>query len=386
MTRKFEIADVLSMLGIWGLLGFLAWYLGGIPVLARELPLFFSGHLSAIRNGNESFPLMMGVLAGVAFINIPVAFVAAWIVEKALGEARNEEEGGEIPWSPFTSLFVINFLEEVFARWLPLGLLGMLPLLGSTGGFYTLALVFNVAWAYVHVYNYQRKRDRHWLRVLPQFLGGLTLIFAFAKFGFFPTLLCHVTYNAVVFSQEREQELNWVDAAIVVVNLVFALVAYSLMQHPLADIGQWFQTRPVFELDGWGFWDYLKVVVFVTAGLEVVFSILLFDRPAVHNEDGSHVNEDIGAIDTMVGLSIAWLLNLVMSSYLYCVVLVAVGFCFRQKQSTGNALSRTFLAGVPAMYVTLCAMAAVGFWHGVVLAVVMGLVRQPHKWLREIDT
>ncbi len=93
---------------------------------------------------------------------------------------------------------IMNAVEEVFARLLPLRFLPWLFGWDSRAGFYIPMLAFNAAWSLFHLMNYA-KGSRHWIRALPQFVLGLFVSFVFVKSGFWIALLFHIAYNAPVF-------------------------------------------------------------------------------------------------------------------------------------------------------------------------------------------
>lgn len=383
-----------SMLGTFGLLTLIVWKSGVFGMVFHELVIFISGGFREIAINHPTFPTMFMVLLAVVVLTLPCSFCAAILQEKILGKSsenvlrdffKEMKEGNH-----FFYLFVIIFLEELFARWFLLGLLTKIPFLSGTIAFYALFLIGNFIWALIHLKSYEEEKDRKILRVLPQFVGGIFFTYVFVKYGFLAVVLVHFASNAVLFSIHKTQHVNVIDGLMTSYSALCAIISYVLIEKPITDILPWFANNPVFRLQGWEFWDYVKVSVFLFSCLVIIFDLLLYDRGERKKEK---LHEDLGVVGFALGVliiigllySIYFLSGLFIANTPYQLLVPAILFTFLQKGSSGSAVARTFWSSLPEIYIALCVLQALGVWLGIVWLVLMIIIDAPRIILNEFD-
>ncbi|MCH7759128.1 CPBP family intramembrane metalloprotease, partial [Patescibacteria group bacterium] len=94
---------------------------------------------------------------------------------------------------------IVNFIEELLFRWLPLGLIAKITFFSSIFWFYILFLAGNLIWSLMHLGNFNKK-DRQLIRVFPIFILGIFLTYIFVKYGLLASAVTHITYNIIIFT------------------------------------------------------------------------------------------------------------------------------------------------------------------------------------------
>ena len=169
------------------------------------------------------------------------------------------------------------------------------------------------------------------------------------------------------------------------------------MEKPLRDILQWFAYNPTFQLEGWYFWDYVKVDVFIGSLLNIIISLLLYDRGEAGNVLPQKKSEDTAIIAILISVSIfialyigiAYalyeFLGLFITNTPYRVLIIAILYTFLQKGASGSAITRAFLKGLPNMYITICILQALGFWFSFGWIAITIIINIPELILTHYD-
>jgi hypothetical protein len=394
MNESKKLLGSLSALGTFGLMALIAWKSDVFGMVISELTIFMSGGFREVASNHTTFLMMFPVILAVVVLELPCTICAAVIQAKILGKSGKHalddffKKMGE--GNHFFTFFVIVLLEELFARWFFLGLLTKIFFLSGTIAFYALFLIGNGVWSLIHLSNYKEEKDRNILRVLPQFVAGAFFTYVFVKYGLLAAILAHFASNAVVFAVHKVQRINVVDGLIVGYGVLCAAISYALIEKPLIDVLPWFADSPVFRLQGWEFWDYVKVSVFLSSCFVVVFGLLLYDRGEARKKKS---DKDIGLIGYIIGIPIAIgllygiyaLLGLFIANVPYRVLVLAILFTFLQKGASGSAVARTFWSGLPETYVTMCILQALGFWPALGWVVVETAIHTPRLILNKLD-
>jgi hypothetical protein len=250
-----------------------------------------------------------------------------------------------------------------------------------------LFLIGNGIWALIHLSNYNEEKDREILRVLPQFTAGIFFTYVFVKYGLFEVILAHFASNAVLFAMHKVENINIGDVLIVGYYIACASISYALIDKPLIDILPWFADNLVFRLQGWEFWDYVKVSVFLSSFLVLVFDLLMYDR-------GKVGQNKLGFTDYIIGIMIVnlllygtyALLGLFIINTPYLVLVIAILFTFLQRGASGSAMARTFWSGLPSVYVTICILQALGFWPAIGWVAVRTAIDVPRIILNKLNS
>lgn len=394
MNESNKFLGSISALCTFGLLALIAWKSDVFGMVVRELTIFMSGGFREVASNHTTFLMMFPVIFAVVVLELPCTVGAAILQAKILGKSGKHalsdffKEMGE--GNHFFTFFVVVLLEELFARWFFLGLLTKIPFLSGTVAFYALFLIGNGIWALIHLSNYKEEKDRKALRVLPQFVAGTFLTYVFVKYGLLAVIMAHFASNIVVFAVHKVQRINMVDGLIVGYGALCAAISYILIEKPFVDILPWFADNPVFRLQGWGFWDYVKVSVFLSSCFVVVFGLLLYDRGEAGKKKS---DKDIGIVGYIVSIPIVIgllygiyaLLGLFIANVPYRVLVLAILFTFLQKGASGSAMARTFWSGLPDTYITMCILQALGFWPALGWVAVETAIHAPRIILNKLD-
>ncbi len=391
MNEK-KILGYLSAFGTFGLLMLITWKSGIFGMVISELIMFISGGFRDVASNQTNFLTMFQIILAVVVLELPCAVGATVLQAKIIGKSgkhalddffKKMNKGNN-----FFIFFFIVLLEELFARWFFLGLLTKIPFLSGTVAFYTLFMIGNGIWALVHLSNYNEEKDRKMLRVLPQFVAGIFLTYVFVKYGLLASILAHFASNAVLFATHKVQRFNTVNLFIVGYSTLCATISYKLTEKPLTDILPWFADNPVFRLQGWEFWDYVKVSIFLSSCSNIVFNLLLYDRSKAEKKSGKNIGLGymIG-IPIVIGLlyGIYALLGLLIVNVPYRALVVAILFTFLHKGESGSTVAQTFWSGLPNTYITMCILQALGFWSALGWIALEIVINVPMLTLNEFD-
>lgn len=420
----------LKCLGWWSaggtfiMLVIIGYLSGGLTSILAELPWLFSGQVTSIIAHNFSVLDMASVIVAGICLSIPLSLLGGGIQWLFLGKLKGEhiltkKPNGEVPETPipvnlFHSFFVIILMEEIFARWLFLGVLTHV----FAGPFFFVVLFFlgNGLWALQHKLNFLNKADQKNLRVLPQFLSGLIFSYVFVKYGLLASVLVHFGHNAVLFALSKKEKFETRYLLVGLYFLVFSGLFFYLQTRSFTDITTWFASVPIFSLKGWSFWDYLLVDLSIFASLNLLVIILGYDgldtkitlraMKEAHQKMSADdprfepqkllisimeapqqlwktdkirycwimlKNSVFGSAFMMIILSgLFWLLGLIISDVPFRILTLTILFCFLQNRNSSNALARDFWINLPSLYIMICVTQALG---GVTLIFIYLLLR-----------
>jgi hypothetical protein len=394
LEKETNPLGILSAIGTFSLMAVIAAKANAFGIVITEVSMLFSGSFSEVARNHTTFLMMFPVILAVVVLELPCTIIAAILQAKILGKSskhaleeffRNMGEGNH-----FFKFFLAVVFEELLARWIFLGLLPRIPFLSGTIAFYFLFLIGNGIWAVIHLSNYTETSERHVLRILPQFVAGIFFTYIYVKYGLLASILTHFASNAVIFATHKVQRTSLVDALIILYSLLCAGGSYWLMTKPLADVLPWFADNPVFKLEGWEFWDYVKISIFISTCFVSGFGILLYDQVNMESRKSEKHN---GCLSLILGIPIVVgiayglyaVMGLATSSVPYRVLGVAILLTFLQRGASGSAVSRSFWVGLPDTYITICILQALGFWPAVAWIAIETLVSVPRIALAKID-
>ncbi len=393
IMKNVKGSALFSGLATYIFLGVIAYQTNVFPMIFSELSMLLKGAVREVAVNNTSFLMMMPVIFGVVVIALPTMIASGFFQQLILGKIGkhsiedffNNMGNG----SHFKTFFITVVLEEVLARWVFLGLLPMIPFLSGTLMFYMLFFLGNAIWALIHLYNFEDENDRHALRVLPQFIGGIFFTYIYVKYGLAASILVHFIANAVLFSLRKTQDFEWKQLLSGAYVLICVLVSYNLMTKPIADIAVWFKSEPGFVIAGWGFWDYVLICVFITSSITTLANIFLYDKCGVDVDNGLDANIFVIMILTPLSLGLVyglfWLTGLVTNNVPYRVLGLAILLAFGNKTYSGSSTSRLFWTSVPDVYISVCIFQAIGFWYSVCFLLIDATLLLPRYFIAKID-
>lgn len=221
---------------------------------------------------------------GAIVIAVPLMAAASWLAEKLYGKATSNyaqrRTMGLRKLNGATVLVVKatvwrDILEETYARAILLGLatVPLGALIGESGAFYALFALGAVpqVWEYRSMYR-DKREQKQFGRLLPQFAGMVILAVVFAQFGLIASVLVHVLYNLVLASLDRYTAQARRGAGRVVVGSVL-LAAGGLAGLVLLGETPWHIANLQFS----GFYGYLWASLFFSGLLMLVLELLLYD-------------------------------------------------------------------------------------------------------------
>lgn len=386
MSEEKPLLGLWSSVGTYALLVIFAFNYGSIGIVLSEMGMLLTGSVHQISQEQASLLVMVPIVIAVVALELPATIAAAIFQGALLGKSGthsvSEMFKGMTEGNHFFKFFILVLAEELFARWLFLGLLTQIPFLSGTFAFYVLFLLGNGIWALVHLKNFSNENDRHWLRVLPQFVAGIFFTYIYVKYGLLAVVLTHFASNAIIFAFHKIRQVKSSDALTMIYLAVCTFVSFLLMDKPLADVLVWFVSEPVFELPSWDFWDYVIFSVFISSIFGLMTSLLLYDRDEVKNKQIhfsplAHVIFIPLTVAVMYGLYI--LLGYVISDVPYRILALAILLAFLHQGTSGSAVARTFWLGLPSVYFSICILHALGWWPSMAWLAISTIVHMPKK-------
>lgn len=331
----------------------------------QEISQFVTGNYRDIEQGREDiFRVFLTILA---FNCIEIVLSISYAI--AMSNKLSRPKVNPATMKPIHMVGTV-FLEELFARFLFVGILT--HIFQGTFAFYVLALTGNALWAWVHYLNYA-PQDRKVRQVLPQFFGGIFLIVLYVKFGFWVTFVAHVLYNVSLFSlakvqlpgKQAQSTLIWYGGVLVISFLLILNQGVDLTM-----LSAW-TTTGIDPLDGFGFFDYFLMLVFMLSIGKVVSELLLLDRIKLDSGNMWATTPQGALLASVAVLVIVLLPYFFIEQYIAGEVAaatsIAVSLCFLTSAKSGSAMVRTMLINLPYTFVFVACVIAVGILQGFVL-------------------
>ncbi len=355
---------------------------------------FLRGGYQQVPDGSLESSISIFLHVGeVTFIGICVAMIFGLVNRVLLGPARSDllsvmEKA--IARGPFY-FFCTIFGEEVIARLIPLGLLTkVFP--GPTA-FYVLFFLGNFFWAILHFFNYEDKSDRSILRVLPQFVAGLLDGYLFVRYGFWITLMAHLFYDVILLSVLKKQEVTSNNVRILFYYVIVACVSGLILvtNHlSLAVFTPWIagQTSPflltnmffhgvrqIMPLPGLTFTDYLVLLIFFDALLEILTGVLLLDRGKIEEK---YVRPQVILCDFVLYIAMVIGVNAVVSIWVQDAfiraLIVTLVITLTGRTTTGSMMARSWLIGSLSLFLIIAYVSVLGFWNTLLILIIMQII------------
>jgi len=283
----------------------------------------------------------------------------------------------------FSDVVVTVALEELFARWLFLGVLPrVFPWVGSVG-FYIFLFLGNGLWSLAHLRNYKDKADRRqWYRVLPQFLGGFIHAYIFVKYGLVAAIVSHMAFDSILFAGSKVQICEWkqivADIFAVVVTIGLAMMISS---KTLLDVLPWFNGMyDRSQLSDWTVVDYICIVISAYFGLSLFFDLLLYDSSVVVDDAESKHTIMALIVGPPIAVGLIFVVNALLSTVidelLIRALVITVLLNLLGKNPSISGAVRRFWSGLATTYILIVCIVTVNFWIGVVVVGVHSIYLQ----------
>jgi hypothetical protein len=327
-----------SLVMTWMLLLLFSWKMDGFEVFFRIAKGFLMGDLEAVREVNTS---TIPVIIASVVVSVPLALTLLPILEKILSKQTDKFH---IPSTQrlFAIIMITMFREELLARFLPLGIMTQIPLLGGTFSFYLLYLGGNTLWALLHLMSFENKRE-NWIMVIPVFISGTFFTMIYTAYGFWEAFFAHVLHNMVMLCANYRIRFSPSRLLLSFYHLAFlgiySLLFFGVRNHSFADFQLIFGNKGI----NWEFIDYLSLVGTLTTATFLLLELMGYDLERTH----THKEYLLNLVWTGLLLIIAYLTISLTGSHfqeskLIIAVGLAVGITFIEKAKSGSGISRLF--------------------------------------------
>lgn len=389
-------SGIITLAGVWCiLLGFALWS-GGFGRMWTAILGFVSGNLDAVRAINDSLVSLLSIMAASVVIEAPLMVLILALIRAVAQDPQGDHAVDKLLNSGTKPYYLIMTAtvtaEELVTRGIFLGI----PLLITSNRlpdwmFYGLFLVGNAVWAAVHLHNYKLKSDRNPIRILPQFIGGITLTIVFVNYGLLGAIMVHLAFNFLMLSAMRKGIFNKGEILVILWHALVAIISFVVLTQifgkSLLDLGHWFDANVhSFVIPGWQIEHYLAVTLFLASAITILGELLLFDlHPAQIEAAGLD-----GFGQAMVILALSFIsffgLQFIGVPFDTRVLIMALVFLVVRKSASGSGMARVFWIGLPVLMLQLYAILALGWNSGVwLIALAVAAVELPDRWLRIQD-
>lgn len=362
-SGKQKASAIWTMFGSWLALTLYATWTGGFVDFwhAVEPLITFNASIDQFHTGDTT--RMAPTIAAMVVIDL-VLVIPIGIVVSNVVKLNKDDHGGNKMFDTKKSrkhlylfILVTLFLEELYARWLNIGVPAALGWLAAAVVLYLMFLIGNFTWAYVHLANIKNKDIKltgfqKVVFVMPQFFGGILITAVYLPYGLFGAFIAHVVYDMVLFVSSRVDVFNLGEKLLcgfyAVVAGVSGYMFYGPGDQSLSDMRHWFTngiTPGAFALPGWQFSDYLWVTLMLYAGIRLLMEVLLFDHESHGNfrslfrHLGWHIGAFLLACKLIVPFIFGWGTTLPLVGIIASLALLTPLFV---RSGSGSGVGRSF--------------------------------------------
>lgn len=401
--RKQRLSAMWTMLGTWLLLTAYAVINDGYADYWRALATFLNGSASIDQLHSGDMVRMIPTVAAMVSVDILITIPVAILVQRVVATNPGDHKVSSLfhtdkPKEQYGAIMTTLTGEELFARWIFLGVIGQLPVIRDYSvAFYALFIVGNAVWALVHLNNLKNKQELQlsWYQkvvfVLPQFIGGVLITAIYLPYGLLGAFIAHVVFDMVLFANDRVDVFDLGEKLICAYHFVVGtagLLYFVLVsQLDIRDMKHWLDNSITsFALPGWTFWDYTAAIVMLTSYATLVMELLLYDREGGETKrealkDWWHVGVFMLAAYTIVK-GTQGITYLPMAGVVICLSLLGAFFV---KSSSGSGVARIFWEGMLIGSVVICGLLAMDERHGLLLMCILMTLWLPDRVIRYFD-
>lgn len=378
IERRKTNRIILKLQGYWSmitsyvLLCIIAYYLAPWKELIADLVNLFSGDVQLIVPGKLTFQVVATIVIAVIVIEIPSSIGGAIIASVCAGAPSKSHSSSLFngPESILETLFMFVIIEELFARWLFLGVLAEMPNVAIPGNiwFYTMLLIGNGIWAMIHLYNYKDPGERQLIRALPQFISGLFFSYIYVKFGLFVTILTHFGSNAILFASSKNTLWDKRELRKLVLFLFFggAVSTLVLLNTNVLQLMNQFILFDEGVMKTWTANDFFSLYITVYLLANFLFILMMYDATPSLDEGTPFFQKALKLMMyAMVFIGILMIINWGLSFFIKSLlvrsfVTIVLFLATRKQYSASNAM-REFWTLLPLGMIAFTALMVLPF-------------------------
>lgn len=373
LSNLYDYANIWSIAGMFGAILVVAFITGFNPLTYfNDIPQLISSPASAALM-TTPYQMAITVIHGVAML-ICTVFVAAAILPLILNAGKIEESvslRSVFAHGPMV-FYLLIIGEELVFRQLFLGwirtLLGSDPIITIV-----LIVISTTVFALFHLKNY-KPGYRPVSLVLSQFLLGLVLSFIFLKFGFWITLLTHLSYDAAAFSIDKSQKAFGRDLFGILYWSLLALIAFTYMNASgihLSALNTWLNATSISALSI-NAWQTAVLIVFLNSLFSLGSSMLFLDDVETTKDfRQSFIQMTVIYFITAMAMILViylinWIVGLVITASLLRAFLIVILLTLMiTMANTGSKVTSLWWFGLPISYLEILVILAFPFWSAV---------------------
>jgi len=359
----------------------LAIFTGFNPLsLFTDIPALLSGsNVMSQKPIQETIIIVLQQTAVLLAIGLTLALLVRNIVGKdnikaAFDPMKLFEKGPHL-------VYLTVFLEELITRQI---LLGWLRSYLGGGLFVTILfiLIGNALFALPHIFNHE-KGHRKAILILPQLILGLVLSLIFLKYGFWITLLVHLSYDFVLFAVIKVRVSfieNVICGAYWLVVGVTALFILNSMGVGLNLLAPWLTTTAITPLS-LTVGQLTILLVFLTAVFGFVANLFIFDETStivsIFREHPVITTASMMVtplIYVSLTLAIDWILGIFHIDPYSKAMLIIMIFLLAGFPKSGSAMANLWFTGTPFTFFYVFVALTSSFWNAVLIIFVLTMM------------
>lgn len=359
------------------LLGLLVLLIVAVIALQSDLVLVTHNLVKYVTTGQADPQSMWAetganLLLGLFLVKVSLSLVLGVLTRALLGKDKSDSDAyldhllSMLSNGPAVT-FAALAKEEVIFRLLP-ALAGHI-LFGMTGQWVFL-MIANISFALVHLNNYDDSKDRQYLRVLPQFIGGLFYAYIITAYGFWIAVIMHIAYDVFLFSLIKSQPVKrgffkglLVDALVLACCLIFLhsdltwvhLLVFSRENLPPNDLIKW-----------------SVVLIAIGKVFEILARVLLLDKIRSDSAKDSLLSEIWMSTSTVLAIAfLSWLSGVFTADPVTRAAVVTTFVLVQLNAVTGSALVRLLLIYWPMFFLVALIVNTYGWMFAIGVCVVI---------------
>lgn len=306
-----------------------------------------------------------------AAIDLVLSFLILYLIKPKKEENSLVHFTGIFNNGPVDFYFLIT-LEEAF-RYLFVVIIAMKWLHTTSLWVIVFMLIGNIIWALLHLFNYKNPEDRKVKLVLPQFITGLLYFYILIRYGFFITLIVHLTFDFIILSSEKLQD----NTTAKIINFVYWLVVGGIAWWLMATLNLSFApiiallASPVIIAPELGIFEMAILLIAVEAVLMLISNFLLLDDVSTPKNDnkatpslGDWLVAIAGITTIYIGIiyGLTWLLGHWVINPYTTALIVSMLMIFFSSPKSGSAMANLWFFSSPTTFIYVFVALAFGFW------------------------
>lgn len=388
-SKKLSDSDFLNIQSGWSLIALIVLLIAFAFVtkfnfvdFIKEVFGFYTGNEANVVHNQSVWQYVADIL-NISLLMIGIAFLSSIFTPK--GKSFDRSGLSKIFSKGPTPFYYIIIFEELIARFLFITVVARWLLHADHNTLIVCLVIGNAIWAALHYWNYKDPNDRKLLVVLPQFAGGIILGYVYIKYGFFVTLVIHLTYDFIVLVTDKKQN-NFAENFIggiywlIVFGVSYWILSYNEI-NPFNALWQWVSQSEVFGKPTDNLWLMAVIMINIYSLFNLATDFVGLDRPSkgIEGREGWTLARTLiisfaaGLVGVLMILFNNWFYGLFIYDFVTRSIVVAFSLTLLVTPTSGSAMADVWFTSIPILFLDVILISAFGFWPSVFILAIAGL-------------